>query len=119
MTSSEINYAQIEKVILAIQFGCKRFHQYVYGRRFTVETDHRTLIFIMKKLLAANPAKLQQMLLQLHRYEIDIVHKAGKDTPVADALSRKFLSYTYPKVSNSMDTLVHSVMSSIPIKTLD
>lgn len=79
LTSSEINYAQIEKEMLAILFGCKCFHQYVYGRRFTVETDHRPLIFIMKKPLAAAPARLQRMLLQLHRYDIDIVHKAGKD----------------------------------------
>lgn len=115
LTSSEINYAQIEKEMLAILFGCKRFHQYVYGRRFTVETDHSPLIFIMKKPLAAAPARLQRMLLQLHRYDIDIVHKACKDIPVADALSRKFLSDTYPELSDSMDALVHSVMSSIPI----
>lgn len=46
------------------------------------------------------------MLLLLHRYVIDIVHKAGKDTPVADALSRKFLIDTYPELSESMDALV-------------
>lgn len=100
--------------MLAILFGCKHFHQYVYGGRFTVETDHRPLIFIMKNPLAAAPARLQRMLLQLHRYDIDIVHKAGKVIPVADALSRTFLSDTYPELS-SMDALVHSVMSSIPI----
>lgn len=55
------------------------------------------------------------MLLQLHRCDIDIVHKAGKDIPVADALSRKCLSDTYPELSDSTDALVHSVMSSIPI----
>lgn len=115
LISSEINYAQIKKEMLAILFGCKRFHQYVYGRSFVVETDHKPLIFIMKKQLAAAPARLQRMLLQLHRYDIDIVHKAGKDIPVADALSRKFRSDTYPELSDSMDALVHSVMSSIPI----
>lgn len=38
-----------------------------------------------------------------------------QDIPVADALSRKFLSDTFPELSDSMDALVHSVMSSIPI----
>lgn len=61
LTSGEIKYAQMEKKMLAILFGCKRFHQYVYGRRNTVETDHRPLI-IMKKPLAAAPARLQRML---------------------------------------------------------
>lgn len=56
------------------------------------------------------------MLFQLHQYDIDIVHKAGKD--IADALSRKFLSDTYPDLSDSMDALVHSVMSSIPINDM-
>lgn len=51
-TQNEINYAHIQKEMLAILFGCKRFHQYFYGRRFTVETDHRPLIIIMKKPLA-------------------------------------------------------------------
>lgn len=46
---------QIEKEMLAILFGCKHFYQYVYGRRFTVETDQIPLIFIMKKQLAAAP----------------------------------------------------------------
>lgn len=98
--------------MLAIMFGCKRFYQYVYGRRFTVETDHRPIFFIMKKPLAAVPVKL---LLQLHWYDIDIVHKGSKDIPVADVLSRKCLNDTYPELSGSMDALVQSVMSSIPI----
>jgi hypothetical protein len=114
LTTSEINYAQIEKEMLAILFGCKRFHQYVYGRSFTIETDHRPLIFIMKKPLASAPARLQHMLLQLHKYDIDIVHKPGKDIPLANALSCKFLRDTYPELSDSMDALVHSVMSRIP-----
>jgi hypothetical protein len=101
--------------MLAILFGCKRFHQYVYGRSFTVETDHRPLIFIIKKLLASAPARLQCMLLQLHKYDIDIVHKPGKDIPLANALLCKFLHDTYPELSDSMDALVHSVMSRIPI----
>ena len=35
MTPSEKNYAQIEKETLAILFGTHRFHDYLYGNRFT------------------------------------------------------------------------------------
>ncbi|KAK3729211.1 hypothetical protein QZH41_012258 [Actinostola sp. cb2023] len=33
MNETQQNYAQIEKELLAIVFGCKRFHQYIYGRK--------------------------------------------------------------------------------------
>lgn len=36
-------YAQIEKELLAITFACDRFHYYMYGREFKVESDHLPL----------------------------------------------------------------------------
>ena len=36
-------YAQIEKELEASTYACERFHQYVYGRDFEVETDHKPL----------------------------------------------------------------------------
>ena len=49
MTMTEAQYSRIEKELLAICFGLKRFHTYVYGHhRLTVETDHKPLISIMK-----------------------------------------------------------------------
>ena len=44
LAQTEINYAQIEKEMYAIIFGCKKFHHYVYGRKIRVETDHKPLI---------------------------------------------------------------------------
>ncbi len=94
MTKSQMNYAQIEKELLAILFACERFHDYVYGRKVTVETDHQPLTSIFKKPLFAAPARLQRMLLRLQQYDIDIVYKKGKDLIVADALSRAYLEDT-------------------------
>ena len=48
LTPSEINYAQIEKEMFAILFGCRRFHQYIYGHKVKFETDHKPLVRIMK-----------------------------------------------------------------------
>jgi hypothetical protein len=43
LTDTQKKYAQIEKEALRIAFGCRRFHQYIYGRKVYVETDHRPL----------------------------------------------------------------------------
>ena len=63
LTTSERNYAQIEKELLAIVFGCERFDQYIYTKHTTVESDHKPLEDITKKTMADVPKRLQQMLM--------------------------------------------------------
>ena len=43
MNATQQNYAQIEKELLAVLFACKRFHQYIYGKKMVVESDHKPL----------------------------------------------------------------------------
>jgi hypothetical protein len=90
MTECEQRYAQIEKEALGIAFACERFHQYVYGRHFEAETDHKPLIPIFKKSLNDCPARLQRLRLGLQKYDFDLYFKPGKYLYTADALSRNF-----------------------------
>jgi len=113
LTKSEIHYTQIEKELLAILFGCKKFHQYTYGRKVVCLCDHKPIAAIMKKPLSAAPPRLQRMLLQLQRYDVEVRHVSGKQIPVSDCLSRQFLDQTYPTLMEGLDLHVHAVQQQL------
>lgn len=88
MTGAETRYAQIEKELLASTYACKRFHQYVYGRDFEVETDNKPLLSIMSKPLNDCPMRIQRMLIRLQKYDVKMIYTPGKFMFAADTLSR-------------------------------
>ena len=88
LTDAETRYANIERELLAVVFGCTRFHTYVYGSKFTVESDHKPLEVIQRKSLASTPPRLQRMMLRLQPYDCEIVYKPGREMLIADAMSR-------------------------------
>ena len=104
LTPTEQRYANIEREMLACVFGAERFHTYVFGRSFTIESDHKPLEQINLKNLADTPARLQRMLLHLQNYDVKITYRPGREMLVADTLSR----YTpMPAPEVALDLAIH------------
>ncbi len=122
LTASEKNYAQIEKEALALVFGVHRFHQYLYGRKFTLLTDHRPLTTILGSKKGIPPiaaARLQRWAVQLAAYTYDIEFKSTHDHGNADALSRLPLPTTGPGCSCEPSDFNICQIMSLPVACVD
>ena len=86
LTCAERNYSAIEKECLAIVWGIKRFHQYLYGVPFVLQTDHEPLKY-MDSAKYAN-ARLMRWAMFLQSYNFKVEAIKGSENVGADYLSR-------------------------------
>ena len=97
LTECERKYSQLEKEALAIIFGVKKYHQYIYGRPFNLKTDHKPLMYIFsekKGIPAMASGRIQRWALILGAYQYTIGFQKGSDNTTADAVSRLPLPVT-------------------------
>ena len=90
--------------MLAVVFGAEQFRAYVYGRPFTIKSDHKLLESITKKTLADTPAWLQFMLLCLQGYDYVLLYHPGKEIAFPDTLSH-FKPKPGPEIA--LDIAIH------------
>ena len=68
-----------------------RFHQYIYGRKFTVATDHKPLLGLLqqwKQIPEQASPRMTRWALKLAAYDYELIYKAGSEIGNADGLSR-------------------------------
>ena len=91
LSAAEHNYSQLEKEAPALIFGTKKFHNYLYGRSFTLYTDHKPLESLLnesKAIPTLESARIQRWALTLAAYQYRIAYKKGSELGNADCLSR-------------------------------
>ena len=113
LTNVERRYSQTEKEALAVVWACERFHIYLYGKPFTLYTDHKPLeiIYSPKSKL---PPRIERWALRLQPYRFTIVHMAGKTNP-ADVLSRLPLdNQPFPERNIAEEYINYVAMNAVP-----
>ena len=117
LNEHEKRYGQIDKEALAIMFGLKRFHLYLYGRHFTILTDHKPLerIFGPKTAIPSLAAmRLQRWVIILAAFNYSIKFVPSKKNAVAGALSRLPLPSTSGG-ENAVFKVEERLVDSLPI----
>lgn len=114
LTETQQWYAQIEREMLAVIYGCEKFHHYIYGRSITIETDHKPLLAIHRKPVYQATPRLQRMLMRLQRYDVQLKYLPGKEMFISDALSRAFLKECKETLVNE-DIDVNFIEQELPM----
>lgn len=90
LNKAEINYPTIHKELLAIVWSVKYFLPYLFGKKFTIKTDHKPLVYLFSM---NNPSsRLLKFRLILDEYDYVIEYVKGVSNVAADALSRIILT---------------------------
>jgi transposase InsO family protein len=91
LSKAERNYAQIEKEALSLVWGIKKFHKYVFARSFTLVTDHKPLLFILKEnkgIPEMATSRIVRWAIILSAYQYTIQYRPTDKHANADVCSR-------------------------------
>lgn len=86
LSSAQRKYQTTERECLAVILAVEKFRPYIEGAKFTVITDHASLLWLRN--LKDPTGRLGRWALRLQPYEFVLKHRKGKFMVVADALSR-------------------------------
>ena len=109
LTPAVKRYSQLDKEALAITHEVKTFHQYLFGRSFTIYSDHKLLTHLFgetRQLPQMASVGIQRWALTLSAHSYSIAYKPGKDHSNADAFSRLPLPEHHTEVQLPGETVL-------------
>ena len=115
LTDTESRYSQIEKECLAFTWACERSSDYILGKSFIGETDHKPLVPLLTTHTSDQiPPRIQRFRMRLMRFDLQkMIHVPGKQMYTSDALSR-----LVTKPANSEESVIPEVEMKAFIATV-
>ena len=87
LSDAERNYSQTELEMLAADFGCRKFHVFLYGLPFKIVKDHKPLEVILNNPRHKTSIRLIRMMVRMLDYEFEVEYMPGQ-TNISDYKSR-------------------------------
>ena len=88
LRKAEKNYSAHKLEFLCLKWAVtEKFHEYLYGRKFTVRTDNNPLTYVTTS--AKLDATGHRWLAALSTYDFELVYQPGRNNQDADGLSRR------------------------------
>ena len=105
LNKAERNYSTVEREALAVVAAVKEFYPYLYGRPFTLYTDHNPLTSLHG--LKDTGGRLTRWLLYLQQFDMDVLYRPGRSHGNADGMSRR------PGISKEPVSAVYGITCSV------
>ena len=83
---SQRKYCTTNREMLAAVSMCIQFRSYLWGAKFTLHTDHKSVVWLHR--FKDTEGMMARWLHTLQQFQFSIIHRAGRDHGNADGLSR-------------------------------
>ena len=91
LVGSQRNYGATKRELLAVLFAFRRFRHYLRGRRFTLQSDHKSLTWLLRT--HNGKAVIEDWVAEVIEFSFDFVHIPGRENIIPDCLSRLYPAY--------------------------
>ncbi|XP_042071499.1 uncharacterized protein K02A2.6-like [Haplochromis burtoni] len=107
LSPAERKYSTTEKEALACVWAVERWRTYVWGRRFTLRTDHQALTTLLStKGMNRAGMRIARWSARLMCFQYDVQYRPGVQNVIADCLSRVPLTYSSTDIDAEKDLLL-------------
>ena len=120
LTEAEKNYQNLERECLVTIWGMEKFHYFLYGKQFTLETNQKPLVSIYRTHMVEISPRIQRLIVRSFPYQpFDVQYRTGMEIPLAYTLSRVTLTPVEEDGIQLPIVAVNLITSNLPVSSTE
>ncbi|XP_041940375.1 uncharacterized protein K02A2.6-like [Alosa sapidissima] len=114
LTQAERKYSTVEKEALGCVWATEKWRTYLWGRHFTLRTDHSPLTTLLaSKGQGRAGMRIARWSSRLLSFTYDLQYKPGRENVTADCLSRLPLPHSEPSLEEDIEVALTSTLTAV------